>query len=141
VIEQMHCLQQEFTWTQEPRPLPHFLSQPLLVEHSGRQQLRAPNRSNAAAEGAGVPRVAVGQDVESALRKSSEAAGAGTAAAGASAANNGPAARPKASMIIQIEKVFFIAVLLQLRGGTIPIPYFRGVRSGSARDTGVRGLE
>lgn len=124
----MHCLQQEFTCTQVPRPLPHLLSQPLFVEHSGRQQLRAPNRSNAAAEGAGVVSVAAGQESEPVLRKAGETgADAGTAAAGASAANAGPAARLKASKIMQDVKILLIAALLQLRGGIIPVPYLKGV--------------
>lgn len=128
MAEQMHCLQQEFTWTQVPRPLPHLLSQPLFVEHSGRQQLRAPNRSNAAAEGAGVVSVAAGQESEPVLRKAGETgADAGTAAAGASAANAGPAARLKASKIMQDVKILLIAALLQLRGGIIPVPYLKGV--------------
>lgn len=36
MAEQMHCLHQEFTCTQEPRPLPHLRSRSLLTEHSGR---------------------------------------------------------------------------------------------------------
>jgi hypothetical protein len=37
----MHTLQQELARTHVPRPTPHFLSQLLLTEHSGRQQLAA----------------------------------------------------------------------------------------------------
>jgi len=58
-----------------------------LTEHSGRQQLRAPKRSSAAGEGAGVVRVAVGQESVALLKRASGAAmaDAGAGAAGGSA--------------------------------------------------------
>lgn len=76
----MHCLQQEFTCTQVPRPTPHFLSQPLFEEHSGRQQLRAPKRSRAAGEGAGVARLTVGQELAAGVKRADAGAGAAKAA-------------------------------------------------------------
>jgi|ERR1044071_3709065 hypothetical protein len=108
----MHCLQQEFTWTHVPRPTPHFASQPLFEEHSGRQQLRAPKRSSAAGEGAGVARVAVGQEPAAVPKKSSGAAmaGAGAEAAGSGAAKAAVAVRARASRSSQSGKVFLMSV-------------------------------
>src|SRR5687768_14815502 len=107
----MHCLQQEFTCTQEPSPLPHFLSQPLFVEHSGRQQLRAPKRSSAAGEGAGVVRVAVGQEPVAVPKKSSGAsmAGVGAGAAGG-AAKAAVVVSVRASRNRQSGRVFLMSV-------------------------------
>jgi len=100
----MHCLQQEFTCTHVPSPTPHFLSHPLFEEHSGRQQLRAPKRSSAAGEGAGVVRVAVGQELAVVPKKSS-----GVGAAGGSAKAAVPV-RVRTSRSSQSGKVFLMSV-------------------------------
>jgi hypothetical protein len=100
----MHCLQQEFTCTHVPKPTPHLLSHPLFEEHSGRQQLRAPKRSSAAGESAGVVRVAAGQEPV-AVPKKSRGAGAGSGAAKAAGA-----LRVRASRSRQSGKVFLMSV-------------------------------
>jgi hypothetical protein len=100
----MHCLQQEFTCTHVPRPTPHFWSQPLFEEHSGRQQLRAPKRSSAAGEGAGVERLAAGQEPVVVEKKSSGAGAAGGAAKAA------VAVRARASRSRQSGRVFLMSV-------------------------------
>jgi hypothetical protein len=125
----MHCLQQEFTCTHVPSPTPHFLSQPLFEEHSGRQQLRAPKRSSAAGVGAGVVRVAVGQEPVDVPKKSSGAAMAGV---GAGAAKTAVAVRVRASRIRQSGKVFLMSVSLKAGRGH-PAPTFRGAARGKLR--------
>src|SRR5688500_10639505 len=104
----MHCLQQEFTCTQVPNPAPHFRSHPLFVEHSGRQQLRAPKRSSAAGEGAGVVKVVVGQEPVAVPKKSRGASMAGAGAGGAAKA--AVAVRVRASRSRQSGKVFLMSV-------------------------------
>src|SRR5688572_3771964 len=129
----MHCLQQEFTWTQVPSPLPHFLSQPLFVEHSGRQQLRAPKRSSAAGEGAGVVKVAVGQEPVAVPKKSSGASMAGAGAGAAGGAAKAAVASVRASSSRQSGKIFLMSVSPRRAGRDQPAPTFRGAARGGLR--------